>query len=125
MCSVSAPSGPDTSSVGAVGLLLPAALAETAGGRRLLVLPLQSGPGADAGARPDTDALCSITVAVALDRLREQQPGVYSRICDETGAVRRYVNLYLDGEDIRDLAGQSTVLASGAHLLVLQSIAGG
>nr|WP_231700511.1 MoaD/ThiS family protein [Arthrobacter sp. zg-Y750] len=125
MCSVSAPSGPDTRSAGAVGLLLPAALAEAVGGQRLLVLPQRPVSGADTGAHPEADAAGSITVAVALDRLREQQPGVYSRICDETGAVRRYVNLYLDGEDIRDLAGQSTVLASGAQLLVLQSIAGG
>ncbi len=67
----------------------------------------------------------SSTVSAVLAALRGQQPGLYSRLCDETGEIRRYVNLYLDGEDIRDLAGRATVLPPGAELLVLQSIAGG
>ena len=120
MCSVSAHSVPDPGrGQGAVGLLLPAALADAAGGQRRLSLALGgAGAGADAAAG-------GVTVAGILALLREQQPGLYTRICDETGSIRRYVNLYLDGEDIRDLAGRATALSPGAELLVLQSIAGG
>ena len=122
MCSVSAPSGSDAPSGSAgVALLLPAALADAAGGQRVLSLPLDP---ADGGAGAP-DAAGSTTVAGVLSALRDRQPGVYSRICDETGSIRRYVNLYLDGEDIRELAGGATVLVPGAELLVLQSIAGG
>ncbi|MCC9144323.1 MULTISPECIES: MoaD/ThiS family protein [unclassified Arthrobacter] len=99
----------------AVGLVLPAALADAADGQRLLALR----PGSGHGTAGD------VMVADVLTLLQVDFPGVYRRICDETGRVRRYVNLYLDGEDIRDLDGASTVLPDRAELLVLQSIAGG
>nr|WP_231713432.1 MoaD/ThiS family protein [Arthrobacter sp. zg-Y769] len=102
-----------------VELLLPAALADVVDGRRLLSLR----PGAEPGRR-DAGAAES-TVADVLALLQADYPGVYRRVCDETGNLRRYVNLYLDGEDIRDLDGMSTVLPDRAELLVLQSIAGG
>ena len=122
MCSVSARSAPDAErGRAAVGLLLPAALADAAGGQRRLSVPLGAAGGGDGA----PGAAGSTTVSAVLAALRGQQPGLYSRLCDETGEIRRYVNLYLDGEDIRDLAGRSTVLPAGAELLVLQSIAGG
>ncbi|MCC3300878.1 MULTISPECIES: MoaD/ThiS family protein [unclassified Arthrobacter] len=98
-----------------VELLLPAALADAADGRRLLTLRPRPGEGT-----PE-----NTTVADVLALLQSDFAGVYRRICDETGELRRYVNLYLDGDDIRDLDGASTVLPARAELLVLQSIAGG
>ena len=110
MCSVSAPSGSEAPGTFAVELLLPAALAEAADGRRSLRLPL---PGGES------------TFGELLALVRDRHPGLYTRICDETGLVRRYVNLYVDGEDVRTLGGRAAVLQPGAVLLVLQSIAGG
>ena len=115
MCSVSAQLQPDAAGRTDVELVLPAALADAADGRRLL--PLRPGP--VGGTQAD------VTVADALTLLQADFPGVYRRVCDETGVLRRHVNLYLDGEDIRDLAGTATLLPPRAELLVLQSIAGG
>ncbi|GAA1111997.1 hypothetical protein GCM10009582_06980 [Arthrobacter flavus] len=47
------------------------------------------------------------------------------RIRDETGALRRYVNVYVDGEDVRRLAGLSTPVPPGAEVMIIQSVAGG
>ncbi|MCQ1951889.1 MoaD/ThiS family protein [Arthrobacter jinronghuae] len=106
---------PDAPGRSDVELLLPAALADAADGRRMLTL--RPAPGAGT---PE-----NVTVADVLALLQADFAGVYRRICDETGELRRYVNLYLDGEDVRDLEGASTVLPARAELLVLQSIAGG
>ena len=112
---MSAQSRPDTPGRTDVELVLPAALAGAADGRRLLTLR----PG------PVDGTQANVTVADVLTLLQADFPGVYRRICDETGVLRRYVNLYLDGEDIRDLDGMATRLTPRAELLVLQSIAGG
>jgi molybdopterin converting factor small subunit len=89
-------------------LRLPAVLADLAGGRRALTV---------APAPP--------TVAALLDALATDQPLVVRRIRDETGALRRFVNLYVDGEDVRHLDGLATPLADGATVHVLPSVAGG
>ncbi len=65
------------------------------------------------------------TVAGLLDGLTERFPRLGRRLRDETGAVRRYVNIYLDGEDIRQLAGTATALEAGQQVRVIQSVAGG
>ncbi|MCC3272083.1 MoaD/ThiS family protein [Arthrobacter zhangbolii] len=115
----------------AVELLLPAALAEAAGGSRSLVFRPGS-PGHSAGTAGGAGAGGvgaggdrAPTIGVLLELLRDRHPGVYRRIVDDAGDIRRHVNLYVDGDDIRDLAGSSTVLGPGAVVLVLQSIAGG
>ena len=61
----------------------------------------------------------------ALDALETQLPRVGRRIRDETGTVRRHVNLYVDGDDVRTVQGQDTRLPDGASILVLPSVAGG
>ncbi|MDN3903143.1 MoaD/ThiS family protein [Arthrobacter sp. YD2] len=125
----------------AVELLLPAALAEAAGGSRSLMFRPGS-PGHSAGTAGGAGAAGAgatgagaggvgaggdraPTIGVLLELLRDRHPGVYRRIVDDAGDIRRHVNLYVDGDDIRDLAGPSTVLGPGAVVLVLQSIAGG
>jgi molybdopterin converting factor small subunit len=65
------------------------------------------------------------TVAGVLDDLAARYPIFDRRIRDETGAQRRYVNIYLDGEDIRQLAGFATVVDAGTELQIIQSVAGG
>ncbi|MFK4089068.1 MoaD/ThiS family protein [Kribbella sp. NPDC020789] len=52
-------------------------------------------------------------------------PPLRRRLTDDQGAVRRHVNIYLDSDNIRDLAGPDTPLPDGAELLILPSVAGG
>jgi sulfur-carrier protein len=52
-------------------------------------------------------------------------PRLVRRICDEQGQLRRFVNIYIDGEDVRQAAGLSTAVRDGAEIQVLPSIAGG
>jgi molybdopterin converting factor small subunit len=93
---------------GPVELLLPGALADVAGGqRRLLVAP-----------PPES-------VAALLDAVAQTHPALERRVRDETGALRRYVNVYVDGEDVRALDGIATALRPGSQVHVLPSVAGG
>ena len=83
--------------------------------------------------RPLADGAHSVEVphddgaplATVLDALGEQCPHLIRRIRDEQGALRRFVNVYVDGEDVRRLAGIETAVPAGAELLVLPSVAGG
>jgi molybdopterin synthase sulfur carrier subunit len=65
------------------------------------------------------------TVAALLDQVAARYPIFDRRIRDETGAQRRYVNLYLDGEDIRRLDGLGTKIGTAQELQIIQSVAGG
>lgn len=60
-----------------------------------------------------------------LSALEAAHPRLVLRIRDETGALRRYVNVYLDGTDVRSLGGAEAVIHDGAELTVLPSVAGG
>jgi len=65
------------------------------------------------------------TVAGVLDRLAADYPVFDRRVRNELGEIRRYVNLYVDGDDIRGLDGTGTQLRPGQELLIIQSVAGG
>ncbi|MDQ1621762.1 MAG: sulfur-carrier protein, partial [Actinomycetota bacterium] len=52
-------------------------------------------------------------------------PALSRRLRDETGAIRRYVNIYVNGNEIRRLQGLATRVAPGQEVLVIQSVAGG
>ena len=60
-----------------------------------------------------------------LEHLDRSFPGIRERLCDEHGAVRRFINLYLNDEDIRFLEGEKTVLKDGDELAIIPAIAGG
>jgi len=60
-----------------------------------------------------------------LDALDQQYPGVKNRLCDESGRVRRFVNIYLNEEDIRFLKGEATPLKDGDEVSIIPAIAGG
>jgi molybdopterin converting factor small subunit len=60
-----------------------------------------------------------------LDSLCERFDGLGNRICDEAGSLRRFVNVYLGGEDIRFLNGLDTEVEDGAELTILPAVAGG
>jgi molybdopterin synthase sulfur carrier subunit len=64
-------------------------------------------------------------VAALLNRLGEGRPLLEQRIREETGALRRYVNIYVDGEDVRRLDGLATPVPPGVTVMIIQSVAGG
>jgi molybdopterin synthase sulfur carrier subunit len=65
------------------------------------------------------------TVSEVLDALYARYDGLRERICDEAGALRRFVNVYISGEDIRFLDGIDTPVPDGAELTILPAVAGG
>jgi sulfur-carrier protein len=65
------------------------------------------------------------TVQEVLDGLFARCDELRARISDENGSLRRFVNVYLAGEDIRFLDGLQTPVADGAELTILPAVAGG
>ncbi len=65
------------------------------------------------------------TVRAALEQLERSHPPLYRSVCDETGAVRRHVNLFVNVDNIRDRAGLDTALASGDTLTIMPAVSGG
>ena len=65
------------------------------------------------------------TVAALVDDLEKRYPGMKDRICDEGGQVRRFVNIFVNGEDIRFLKHLETPLKAGDELSIVPAIAGG
>jgi molybdopterin synthase sulfur carrier subunit len=65
------------------------------------------------------------TVAALVNDLDRRYPGIKARICDESGQVRRFVNLFVNGEDIRFLKQLETPLRPGDELSIVPAIAGG
>lgn len=65
------------------------------------------------------------TVGEALVALRRNAPAALDRVMDEQGSLRRHVNVFLDGENIRFLDGLSTPARDGATILVLAAVSGG
>lgn len=65
------------------------------------------------------------TVGKALRTLVDRHPDLEANLYTEDGALRQFVNIYLDDEDIRYLEGEDTPLAKGAELSIVPSIAGG
>ncbi len=65
------------------------------------------------------------TIADILNNLESQYKGIKERICDETGAPRRFINIYLNEEDIRFLEGEKTSVKEGDDISIIPAIAGG
>ena len=91
-----------------VQVLLPGVLAAPAGGSK----HLDVAPAGD-------------TLADLLDALAAEHPMLARRIRDETGQVRRFVNVYVDGDDVRFGGGLGATVRDGAEVQVLPSVAGG
>ena len=89
-----------------VTIRLPAQLYEKAGLQRTLTAP--------AG-----------TARSVIDALEEVAPGLRFRLCEETGELRSFVNIFLNGVNIRNLAGLDTPVPAGATLMIFPSVAGG
>jgi len=65
------------------------------------------------------------TVRAALDDLERHQFALYRNVCDETGAVRRHLNVFVNADNVRDLSGVDTQLKPGDVLTILPAVSGG
>ena len=65
------------------------------------------------------------SVGEVVDDLEKSYPGIKSRLCDEKGEVRRFVNIFLADEDIRFMHGLRTPVKSGDSISIVPAIAGG
>ena len=92
----------------AVTVRIPSYLASFAGGRNSLELD-----GSPA------------TVADALASLWQLHPALRDRILDEQGAVRQHINIFIDGENIRDCGGLGAQARDGAEIVILPAVSGG
>lgn len=64
-------------------------------------------------------------VGAAIVELQSRYPGIKERLVDETGAIRRFVNVYVNEEDIRFLQNQETPLKNTDEISIIPAIAGG
>ena len=65
------------------------------------------------------------SVKELVDDLEKRFPGIKERLCDEKGKVRRFINIYVNDEDIRFLQMDSTPLKDGDEISIIPAIAGG
>ena len=65
------------------------------------------------------------TIDEAIAELQARYPGIKERLLDDTGNVRRFVNVYVNEEDIRFLQNQQTALKDGDEISIIPAIAGG
>ena len=65
------------------------------------------------------------TVRAALENLERSQSALYRNICDETGTVRRHLNVFVNSDNVRDLDGVDTPLAPGDVVTILPAVSGG
>jgi molybdopterin synthase sulfur carrier subunit len=70
-------------------------------------------------------SLAAPTVRAVLDLLEQRQATLYRNVCDETGAVRRHLNVFVNTAHIRDLNGIETPLAEGDEVTILPAVSGG
>ena len=67
----------------------------------------------------------SNTLGGVIDAMNDQYPGIRERICDDQGQLRNFVNVYVNGEDVRFLQGLETPTSSGDEVSVVPAVAGG
>jgi molybdopterin converting factor small subunit len=65
------------------------------------------------------------TIRAALEDLERNQAALYRNLCDETGALRRHLNVFVNSDNVRDLDGVDTRLAAGDVVTFLPAVSGG
>jgi molybdopterin synthase sulfur carrier subunit len=65
------------------------------------------------------------TVRAVLGEIERDYPALYVNVCDETGAVRRHINLFVNDDHVRDLAGLDSPLTAGDVVTILPAVSGG
>ncbi|WP_205698144.1 ubiquitin-like small modifier protein 1 [Conexibacter sp. SYSU D00693] len=81
---------------------------------------LRSAAGGNGSLEVDGD-----TVGAVLDAVYAAHPELKDRLSDESGALRRFVNVYVDGEDVRFDGGLERAVPDGAEVQILPAVAGG
>jgi molybdopterin synthase sulfur carrier subunit len=72
-----------------------------------------------------TASLEAGSVDELLTALEQRYPGIQARLCDENGKLRRFLNVYVNSEDIRFLDHQATALSDGDEVSIVPAVAGG
>jgi molybdopterin synthase sulfur carrier subunit len=65
------------------------------------------------------------TIGLVVDDMEGKYAGIKERLCDEQGRIRRFVNIYVNGDDIRFLSGLETPVKDGDEVSIVPAIAGG
>lgn len=65
------------------------------------------------------------TIRGLLDRIERTHPALYPNVCDETGAVRRHLNIFINADNVRDLDGLQTGLKNGDVVTIVPAVSGG
>ncbi|MEL6553377.1 MAG: MoaD/ThiS family protein [Cyanobacteria bacterium J06621_11] len=65
------------------------------------------------------------SIAELMDTLEAKFPGIKKRLCDDSGELRRFVNFYVNSEDIRFLNNKDTALKDGDEVSIVPAVAGG
>jgi len=86
----------------------------------LIPTPLQKYTNDEASVAIEADSVDAL-----IDGLDNQFPGIKGRLCDDTGRLRRFLNVYVNSEDIRFLDNQATALADGDEVSIVPAVAGG
>jgi molybdopterin synthase sulfur carrier subunit len=76
-------------------------------------------------AEQDTVTGEGTSLGQCITELEQRYPGFRERVCDETGELRRFVNIFINGEDVRFLSGLATPLKSGDEVSIVPAVAGG
>ena len=70
-------------------------------------------------------SISAANVRSALDEIERNHPSLYRNVCDETGAVRRHINIFVNTLHMRDCAGLDTALVAGDEVIILPAVSGG
>jgi molybdopterin converting factor small subunit len=70
-------------------------------------------------------SISACTVRAALEDLERSQSALYRNVCDETGTVRRHLNVFVNSDNVRDLDGVETTLMPGDVVTFLPAVSGG
>lgn len=73
----------------------------------------------------NVDVADGATLQDVVTALEESYPGIKARVLDDTGAIRRFVNVYVNDDDVRFAQGLETPTPSGAKVSVIPAVAGG
>ena len=70
-------------------------------------------------------SISASSVRDVLEELERSHPSLHRNICDETGSVRRHINLFVNSTHVRDRAGLDTALVPGDVVTILPAVSGG
>ena len=73
----------------------------------------------------EVDVPSGSDLAQVLARMEEENPSLVRRICDERGALRQHVNVFINTANVRDAEGLATIVPDGAEVYVIPAVSGG